>query len=46
MARIQVAGLGEDGADTALASGGAADHRVILYSTDVSGTTLYRSDYI
>jgi len=37
VARIQVAGLGEDGTGTALASGGAADHRVILYSTDSTG---------
>jgi hypothetical protein len=32
-----MAGLGEDGEGTAVASGGAADHRVVVYSTDTSG---------
>jgi hypothetical protein len=36
--RIHIAGLGEDGEGTAVASGGAADHRVVVYSTDDSGT--------
>ena len=33
-------GLGEDGEGTALVSGGAADHRIVLYSTDSTGTQL------
>lgn len=35
--KIHMAGLGEDGEGTAVASGGAADHRAVLYSTDSSG---------
>ena len=33
-------GLGEDGEETALVSGGAADHRVIVYRTDSTGIQL------
>jgi len=35
--KIHMYGLGEDGEMTALATGGAADHRVNLYSTDTKG---------
>lgn len=34
-------GLGEDGEITALVSGGAADHRIVLYSTDNTGILTY-----